>query len=43
MAACWAPGEFIGALLCQRDAIVEPRHLPRALRDHLLAGGADAG
>ena len=32
-------GEFAGALLCTRDAIVEPRAVPAALRAHLLAPG----
>jgi FAD dependent oxidoreductase TIGR03364 len=32
-------GEFAGALLCTRDAIVEPRAVPSALRAHLLASG----
>jgi len=32
-------GEFTGALLCRRDAIVEPRRVPAAVRDYLLAGG----
>jgi len=31
-------GEFLGALRCRRDAIVEPRHALPAIRDHLLAG-----
>jgi FAD dependent oxidoreductase TIGR03364 len=31
-------GEFAGALLCRRDAIVEPRQVPAAIRDYLLAG-----
>ena len=31
-------GEFAGALLCRRDAIVEPREVPGAIRDYLLAG-----
>jgi FAD dependent oxidoreductase TIGR03364 len=35
-------GEFTGALLCRRDAIVEPRRVPAALRDYLL-GAARAG
>ncbi len=38
-------GEFAGALLCRRDAIVEPRAVPGAFRDYLTAtarhGGAD--
>jgi FAD dependent oxidoreductase TIGR03364 len=29
-------GEFLGALHCSRDAIVEPRQVPDAIRDHLL-------
>jgi FAD dependent oxidoreductase TIGR03364 len=33
-------GEFAGALLCRRDAIVEPRLVPGALRDYLIAGQA---
>ena len=32
-------GEVAGALLCRRDAIVEPRDVPAALRAHLLATG----
>ncbi len=32
-------GSFAGALLCRRDAIVEPRLVPAAVRRHLLAGG----
>lgn len=37
-------GEFAGGLLCRRDAIVEPRQVPGALRDHLLAtGGQNTG
>jgi glycine/D-amino acid oxidase-like deaminating enzyme len=32
-------GSFAGALLCHRDAIVEPRQVPAAFREHLLAGG----
>jgi FAD dependent oxidoreductase TIGR03364 len=31
-------GEFAGALLCRRDAIVEPRQVPAAIRDYLRAG-----
>jgi FAD dependent oxidoreductase TIGR03364 len=31
-------GEFTGGLLSHRDAIVEPRQVPRAVRGHLLAG-----
>jgi FAD dependent oxidoreductase TIGR03364 len=30
-------GEFAGGLYCRGDAIVEPRAVPWALRDHLLA------
>jgi FAD dependent oxidoreductase TIGR03364 len=30
-------GEFAGALWCRRDAIVEPRAVPGAFRDHLVA------
>jgi glycine/D-amino acid oxidase-like deaminating enzyme len=33
-------GSFTGALLCRRDAIVEPRLVPQAFRDYLLAGGS---
>jgi FAD dependent oxidoreductase TIGR03364 len=33
-------GEFAGALLCRRDAIVEPRLVPAALREYLLATGS---
>jgi glycine/D-amino acid oxidase-like deaminating enzyme len=33
-------GEFAGGLHCRRDAIVEPRQVPNALRDYMLAGGA---
>jgi glycine/D-amino acid oxidase-like deaminating enzyme len=33
-------GEFAGGLHCRRDAIVEPRLVPNALRDYMLAGGA---
>jgi FAD dependent oxidoreductase TIGR03364 len=29
-------GDFRGALHCSRDAIVEPRQVPGAIRDHLL-------
>ena len=35
-------GSFAGALLCHRDAIVEPRLVPGAIRDYLLAAGAAA-
>ena len=34
-------GDFAGALYCGRDAIVEPRQVPGALRDYLLAGAAN--
>jgi len=36
-------GEFAGALLCRRDAIVEPRKVPRALREYLNAGQPQRG
>ncbi len=32
-------GDFLGALFCSRDAIVEPRQVLPALRAHLEAGG----
>jgi FAD dependent oxidoreductase TIGR03364 len=32
-------GEFSGALLCRRDAIVEPRSVPAAFRDYLTRAG----
>jgi FAD dependent oxidoreductase TIGR03364 len=32
-------GSFAGALLCRRDAIVEPRLVPAAFRDYLLSNG----
>jgi len=32
-------GEFAGALRCSRDAVVEPRRVLGAIREHLLAGG----
>lgn len=32
-------GPLLGALSCERDAVVEPRSVPGALRDHLLASG----
>ncbi len=35
-------GDFAGALHCSRDAIVEPRQVLRAVREHLLAGGTRA-
>jgi FAD dependent oxidoreductase TIGR03364 len=34
-------GEFAGALLCRRDAIVEPRLASAALRDYLSHAGPD--
>jgi FAD dependent oxidoreductase TIGR03364 len=36
-------GEFAGALLCRRDAIVEPRMVPGAFRDYLMASQHAAG
>jgi FAD dependent oxidoreductase TIGR03364 len=33
-------GEFLGALRCRRDALVEPRQVLPAVREYLLAGGA---
>ena len=36
-------GDFAGALLCRRDAIVEPRLVPGAFREYLLAAGAGGG
>ncbi|HEY2075627.1 MAG TPA: FAD-dependent oxidoreductase [Streptosporangiaceae bacterium] len=36
-------GEFAGALLCRRDAIVEPRRVPGALRDYLIATQPGSG
>jgi FAD dependent oxidoreductase TIGR03364 len=36
-------GEFEGALLCRRDAIVEPRKVPAAFRDFLIAGAPASG
>ena len=36
-------GEFAGALLCRRDAIVEPRIVPGALREYLIAGQPASG
>ena len=36
-------GDFAGALLCRRDAIVEPRMVPGAFRDYLLAGHGRGG
>jgi FAD dependent oxidoreductase TIGR03364 len=32
-------GEYAGALLCRRDAIVEPRAVPGAFREYLFATG----
>jgi FAD dependent oxidoreductase TIGR03364 len=34
-------GAFAGGLHCRRDAIVEPRQVPAAIRDHLLAGARE--
>ncbi len=36
-------GEFAGALLCRRDAIVEPRMVPGAFRDYLIASQPAGG
>ncbi len=36
-------GDFTGALLCRRDAIVEPRLVPGAFRDYLIASQPAAG
>jgi len=36
-------GDFAGALLCRRDAIVEPRMVPGALRDYLIASQPGSG
>jgi FAD dependent oxidoreductase TIGR03364 len=36
-------GEFAGALLCHRDAIVEPRLVPAAFRDYLMASQPAGG
>ncbi len=36
-------GSFAGALLCRRDAIVEPRLVPQAFRDYLIATGSGKG
>ena len=36
-------GEYAGALLCRRDAIVEPRKVPAAFRDYLLSSRALGG
>jgi glycine/D-amino acid oxidase-like deaminating enzyme len=35
-------GEFAGGLLCRMDALVEPRLVPEALRDHLQATASPA-
>jgi FAD dependent oxidoreductase TIGR03364 len=36
-------GEFAGALLCRRDAIVEPRAVPGAFREYLIASQPAGG
>jgi FAD dependent oxidoreductase len=36
-------GAFSCGLLCTRDAVVEPRQVPVAIRDYLLARSSDAG
>ncbi|HEX9064847.1 MAG TPA: FAD-dependent oxidoreductase [Streptosporangiaceae bacterium] len=36
-------GDVRAGLYCARDAIVEPRLVPGAIRDYLLAGGQDGG
>jgi FAD dependent oxidoreductase TIGR03364 len=36
-------GDFAGALLCRRDAIVEPRLVPAAFRDYLTASQPAGG
>jgi glycine/D-amino acid oxidase-like deaminating enzyme len=36
-------GAFSCGLLCTRDAIVEPRQVPAAIRDYLIAGGSGRG
>jgi FAD dependent oxidoreductase TIGR03364 len=36
-------GCFAGGLLCRRDAIVEPRQVPEAVRGYLLAAGSARG
>jgi FAD dependent oxidoreductase TIGR03364 len=36
-------GDYAGALLCRRDAIVEPRLVPQAFRAYLLAGQPRSG
>ncbi len=36
-------GSYAGALLCRRDAIVEPRLVPPAFRDYLLANQPEHG
>ncbi len=37
------PDAFSCGLLCTRDAIVEPRQVPAAIRDYLIAGGSGRG
>ena len=36
-------GEVLAGLYCARDAIVEPRRVPDAIRDYLTGGGPDGG
>jgi FAD dependent oxidoreductase TIGR03364 len=36
-------GSVLCGLYCARDAIVEPRQVPRAIRDYLIAGGSGGG
>jgi FAD dependent oxidoreductase TIGR03364 len=36
-------GDFDGALYCHKDAVVEPRAVPSAIRDHLLATAGGIG
>jgi len=36
-------GDVLAGLYCARDAIVEPRRVPEAIRDYLVAGGQDGG
>ena len=36
-------GAFSAGLFCAKDALVEPRQVPAALRDHLLAAGSADG
>jgi FAD dependent oxidoreductase TIGR03364 len=36
-------GNVLCGLYCARDAIVEPRQVPAAIRDYLIAGGAGGG